>query len=63
MPPPVPPGDAPMNMNNISIIIVIGENSEIVKMLNPAVLGVTAWKNERIIFSKSVYPDKLLLFS
>ncbi|GAJ17308.1 unnamed protein product, partial [marine sediment metagenome] len=46
--------------NNIIITSVIGENREIVKVLNPAVLGVTAWKNERTIFSKNVCPARLL---
>ncbi len=61
MPPPVPPGDAPININTISTKSVIGEKSEILKVLKPAVLGVTAWKNEKMIFSRNVCSDRLLL--
>lgn len=44
MPPPVPPGEAPINIKIIIIIILKYENNEILTILKPAVLGVMAWK-------------------
>ncbi len=49
-PPPVDPGEAPINMRMMRIRIVSLAKSPISTVLNPAVRGVTDWKKEARIF-------------
>jgi hypothetical protein len=53
MPPPVEPGEAPMNIRTIRSKRVALVRSPISTVLNPQVLGVTDWNNEaRIVFRR-----------
>jgi len=64
IPPPVPPGDAPINIKTITKKSVVAESPLMDKVLNPAVLGVTARKKEFISFSPTVVnSDKTPLYS
>jgi len=50
MPPPVPAGEAPINISiivkNLEAVVISGRD----RVLNPAVLGVTDWNKEASIF-------------
>ena len=57
MPPPVEPGDAPINISIISIKSVTGRSAPVSKTLKPAVLGVIDVKRQLDIFSFTLKPD------
>jgi hypothetical protein len=45
-PPPVETGEAPMNINIIVKILLLGDRFAMLRVLNPAVRDVTDWKSE-----------------
>lgn len=63
IPPPVEPGEAPINMRirikKVVALVII----EILTVLKPAVLGVTAWKMDARIFSLMGIPLRTLFHS
>jgi len=56
IPPPVPPGEAPINMREMIKIKVGREKLPTSTRLNPAVRGVVAWKKEIKILLASGKP-------
>ena len=63
IPPPVPPGDAPINMKIIKRNKVVGSKSPIFISEKPAVLGVVAVKNDIMILVIRGKSDSLFLYS
>jgi len=63
IPPPVEPGEAPINMSNIMKSMVAGLNLDMSTELKPAVLVVVLWNTDAIIFSAGVLFLSVLLFS
>ena len=63
MPPPVEPGEAPININT-KLINIEAELSLLKSMvLKPAVLVVTDWNQEARSLSGTVNPAMLILYS
>ena len=63
MPPPAPPGAAPMNMRISAKNRVTSRVASMGMMVNPHVRGVTAWKNVTASFSLSGIPASVWLCS
>ena len=63
IPPPVEPGDAPINISSITNTSVATLKSPTGRVLKPAVLGVTEWKAAPSIFSFCVIPARVLFSS
>lgn len=55
IPPPVEPGEAPMNIRKIIIVRVTVEREDMDIVLKPAVLGVTAWNRDAQNFAERGY--------
>jgi hypothetical protein len=63
IPPPVDTGEAPIHIRNVIIITEGIARADILKLLKPAVRGVTLWKYEVASLAPKSIPCCVLLYS